>query len=166
MNKSAINSIWVTSGIACLLLLTGCAGVSLLDKIKYSDIKPVYPMPFVGDTMFEVTVDSLTPTLKWEAQEGIKQYDVVVWDCLSKMAGVLAEDRGQRVFYAKQITNASVTVTPKLEPDHLYLWSVRASNTQVWSTYTTSDWLGFMDEHPRYSEGLNYKFRTPKISAE
>ncbi len=165
MNKSAINSLWVTSGIACLLLFTGCAGVSLLDKITYSGIKPVYPMPFVGDTMYEVTVDSLTPTLKWKAQAGVNQYDVAVWDCSSQMAGWKAENRGQRLFYVKQITDTSVTVTPKLEPDHLYLWSVRASDTQVWSTYKTSDWLGFTEINPNYSKGLNYKFRTPKQTA-
>lgn len=162
MNKSALSSLWVTFGIACLLLITGCAGVSLTDYVTYSGIKPVYPMPFIVDSMFEVTVDTLTPTLKWKAQEGINQYDVAVWDCPTKVAGRLAEDRGQRVFYAKQIADTSVTVTPKLEPDHLYLWSVRVSGTQAWSTYKTTNWK----EYTSYSAGLNYKFRTPKVSAK
>ena len=171
---------------ALLAVVSGCAGVAVTEKVTYSGIKPEYPMPFAGFTDVEVIIDSLTPTLKWQAKEGIKEYDIAVWDSPFKQHDKSfkqimedsygtnrkdndpfsrrPEERGERVFYAKQITGTSVTVTPELKPDHFYLWSVRASGTEEWSTYRQYDWLSAAALQPQHSKGHSYKFYTPKAA--
>jgi len=192
MNKTMGKFLLTAINCALLALATGCAGVAIGEKVTYHGIKPVYPMPFYMSSDLEVTIDSLTPTLKWEGKEGVQTYDVAVWDTpfkqyfekksfkqimvdnfgenqkensLDSKYARRPEELGERVFYAKLIAGTSVTVTPELKPNHLYLWSVRSSGTEEWSTYDQYDWLGAAAGQPQSSTGHSYKFRTPNQTA-
>jgi hypothetical protein len=163
--KTTLSRALCALAAAALLATGGCAGVSITQVMSYPVIKPEYPMPFVGDSMYSVTVDSLTPTLRWKAKSGVDKYDVAVWESPSQLAGMTItgssiEELGDQVFFSQGIDGQSVTVTPELKPDKLYFWSVRPARTRVWSTYKSHE-LDFSTV-----EGLHFKFCTPKAVAQ
>lgn len=192
MCKLTKQTIIAFMGCGLLAVLAGCAGASLNEIIKYQGIKPIYPMPFasMAGSDFEVTVDSLTPTLKWQASGGSQGYDVAVWEQAvntnntnfwkgfssaltvdkkygSSLKGYDAakrerkEVRGERIFFAKQVTNNEVMIMPELKSNHLYFWSVKVSGTEQWSTFSADDWVYRLDGGRDLSVGRFYKFRTP-----
>ena len=158
--------------IGCsILTLTGCASCSINSLPTYPDIKPEYPPPFVASETYTnlnvdatVTVNSLTPTLRWAAKTGVQKYDVAVWTCPDRyLTGQFAQELGDQVFFTKGIQELEVRVTPALKPGIRYYWSVRPSGTEQWSTYNLHNILAHAAlDTSSSSYNLHFKFYTPK----
>lgn len=154
-----------------VITLTGCGGFLQTAMPTYPDIKPEYPLPFVANYSSAdlnvdatVTVDSLTPTLRWAPQTGVQKYDVAVWTCPSRyLTGQFEQELGDQVFFTKEIRGLSVRITPALKPGIRYYWSVRPSGTEKWSTYNIHDYFKHaVLDRSSSSYNLHFKFRTPK----
>ncbi len=158
--------------LLCPVLAMGMAGCTDgLLRVTYSGIKPSYPLPLGnkdpvgihGNVDPSVRVESTTPILKWDAKEGIRNYDVAVWECPTRyLTGMFAAELGQQVFFSSGVQGLSVKVTPPLKSKKRYYWSVRPSGTELWSTYDIYDPMAYATlQHTRSSKGQYFKFSTP-----
>ena len=149
--------------------VAGCTDGLL--TVTYSGVKPVYPLPLAdsmplgvnGNVDPSVTVESTTPTLKWNAEEGVRSYDVAVWECPRRyLTGMFAQELGEQVFFASRVPGDSVKITPPLKSMQRYFWSVRPTGTESWSTYNIYEPLKYAALQPTgSSKGLYYKFVVP-----
>jgi hypothetical protein len=120
--------------IVWLLLLAGCVN----PRYPVSGLRPIYPPPGHQPQWF-VTVDSLTPTLRWEAFP--RPADVVRDGRLAGLAGVTYDLRIWRVSesgdglpypgalaYSRDgLVGPQHTLETPLEGGRKYVWTVRAA---------------------------------------
>jgi hypothetical protein len=146
-------------------LLTSCT-------TQYNGVKPVSPgayMPYepsaweflnpINPGLVRMThdkpvpqVDSLQPTLKWEAVPNVESYDVIIYRGVPKdrpdvtYSGIeKLEDKrtgwfvaGKEVYYREAIRDTSHRVEEPLQTNAVFVWSVRTrtgTNVSDWSTY-------------------------------
>lgn len=160
-----IKTIQNAAALLATLVLTACA-------TKYNGIKPVSPgayMPYeksnweilnpFNSDLIRLThdkpipsVDSLQPTLRWEAVAGVDSYDVTIYTGVPKDPAQVTLTgkeklekkrtgwfvKGVEVYYREAIRNSSHRVEEPLQPDTAYVWSVRTrtgTNASPWATY-------------------------------
>ena len=87
--------------------------------------------------------------------------DVAVWKGCEAATG--HELLGERIFFEREIRGLSVKISPPLEPDKLYYWSVRPTGNRQWSTYHARTLTGYDLIDSQNGDGLHFKFLTPKI---
>jgi hypothetical protein len=125
---------------ACTLLLTSCATPE-----KYNGgVQPVSPIPPLANARLLTTVKSLQPTLSWKSvgSNGSK-YDVMICTGIGKPPGLYSNyyntwKQGVEVYYREGIEGCSHQVEQPLEPNTVYVWSVRkrsGANVGPWCTY-------------------------------
>ena len=121
------------------------------------------PVDYISPWLVE-KVDSLHPTLAWKGTTSdVESYDLIVYSGVYILrSGVTPHyERGVKVYYREGIMGTSHQIEESLEPDTVYLWSVRTrmgSNLGDWSTY---DFTRFMDP-PVTMTNQWWRFRTPK----
>ncbi len=133
----------------CSLALIGCA--------TYTGIKPIYP-PGHRFGGIPKTVDSLTPTLRWEpSPEPNATYDLIIYESIGEYSFWKSETRGvpgQEAYYREGLQETVHEIEEPLKPDTEYQWSVRVRRgTKV------SDWSLY---HINGNYNLHFIFRTPE----
>lgn len=139
------------------LLLYGCTSFSL--------IKPVYP-PVGNPNKDPDEVESLQPTLQWEASDSPDAtYDLIVFEGSKEESFWEGTKRsiGDTVCYKENLKETSYTFDKKLKPDTEYYWSIRIRRPGFISNWSTYDWDMFLVlSYVRVSNSL-FRFKTPKI---
>lgn len=164
--------------IAALVpFLTSCVDT----KTQYhSGVEPVSPVPitiFVAphpSPNHAITkVDSLQPTLSWKCEDSSKmKFDVIVYTGVWTAPGFFQP--GVEVYYREGIEGFSHHVEQRLEPNSVYVWSVRThtgTNVESWSTFDFQRGNTWMSGNPlsgqswgvaQAGQNLWWSFRTPR----
>jgi len=80
--------------------------------------------------------DSLQPTLRWEPFQGNDvTYDLIIWRAIGIYKGGIQPT--ELVYNRTGLSEASHTIEIPLQPDTLYLWTVRARYTSAGTTKMT-----------------------------
>jgi hypothetical protein len=143
--------------VFCLVLF-GCGATA------FKEIKPIYPK--VGHPDYPKTVDSLQPKLEWKpTADSDVSYDLIIYNCIEDNSWGRQGPRFTAkdvVYYREAVTETECKIEKTLEPDTVYIWSVRVRRgTEVsdWSAYdytmATPDMRMTWKNHPFY-------FKTPK----
>jgi hypothetical protein len=110
------------------------------------------------------TVDSLMPTLAWQAAapSGFT-YDVAVYESLviNPVPGFIRTLRGPLAAYAEGLEAPSWQIGHALRPDRKYEWSVRLRDGDAVSTWTTTGSFAFYVVAFFSSSGKWFGFTTP-----
>jgi len=129
---------------------------------QYPALRPVSPVPaacYGKKTLcWPETVDSLQPTLVWQAvADPATTYDLVI--VKAKTTGPIPRP-GEQVYYREHLEGASHHVESPLLPKTLYLWSVRTRADVVgpWSTFNFEKAEGIRRE---WAHGALWQFQTP-----
>lgn len=113
------------------VLLIACVSSQRVYSIASPSPRLKSPSMFVLGTGVP-QVDTLSPTFEWIPQKGIgPPYELVVYNSL---AGYPAEV----AYSVSGLTSTSHRVTTPLQPDRLYLWTVRGSlgnGVSDWASY-------------------------------
>lgn len=182
-----------TIALLCVGTLTSCT-------IHHNVVKPLSPgaympyekpfwaklvdSPLNPDTDKPVpTVESLRPTLKWEAVPGALDYDLIIYTAIPKdpvrltWAGMEKVDRkrtgffvlGKEIYYREAVGGTSHVVAEPLAPDSVFVWSVRTrtgTNVSPWATYDFHKGYKVIGDGPGVPgvSGHNWwwPFQTPK----
>jgi len=93
-------------------------------------------------------VESLQPTLQWEAVAGVESYDLIICKGtpIGIESGIISTEEakhgsleaGEEIYYREAIGKNSHRVEEPLLPDSVYVWSVRTrtgTNVSAWSKY-------------------------------
>ncbi len=141
---------WIYILIISLLGLNACSAFPVL--------KPIYPEAMTTP----VTLDSLSPTLKWKPfSEPNVTYDVVIYDVITAKSPAERKAMGKVVYYREGLKEPQHKIETPLRPSTEYYWSVRVRRGEKvsdWSTYSYFVYLGV-----GYSSGDNlpFMFKTP-----
>lgn len=111
------------------------------------------------------TVDSLTPTLAWQAAPNAGfTYDVAVYESLviNPIPGFTRTMRGPLAAYAEGLEAPRWQISSALRPDRKYEWSVRLRAGDDVSTWTTTGAFTFYVVAISSSSGKWFGFTTPK----
>lgn len=156
---------------AALTWVVGCAGT-----VPVSGLRPNYPEP----SLKFVEVDSLQPTLSWEAfprpidlavdKEGVQgrvsnvTYDLRIWRADEESP---REYPAEIVYERRGLREPWHTIEQPLKPSFMYFWSIRA-RFELDGQPRVTQWG--VTEHPQCSQlgrlpivpnPLHYRFRTP-----
>lgn len=139
--------------VAVVIGLAGCA-------TSFPGVKPLYPP--AGNPILPPKVDSLQPTLRWEASKTPDvSYDVVIYEGIEIVKWNPEERQvGKMVYYREAIQGTEHKLEEPLKPDALYYWSVRTrkgDRYSGWSRYDYSELGGLA----YYSVNALFSFRTP-----
>ncbi len=141
---------WRLALALILLGLVGCATPHV--------VTPIYPK--VGNPMSPATVDSLLPTLKWQALDsGDATYDLVIYESLTTKEGKKA--LGREVYYRKGLAGTEHRLEEPLKPDTEYYWSVRVRKGDTVSKWATYDYDLFLGAAYMWAWNKPFIFRTP-----
>lgn len=160
---------------AAIVVLSGCSSVT------YKYVQPVAPA-ISGNFMEYPVVESLQPTLKWQAMPDafkdatIESYDVAVYPAPKREMGLmdslnaaLQQQFGDPVYSKDGIKATELKVDKPLRPDTKYVWTVRvhykkggADAVSPWASYDAK----VRKEYVLYSETATvndacFGFRTP-----
>ena len=141
--------------LAVLMMFSSC--------VSYSDLRPMYPE--VGHPVYHViTVESLRPTLRWQASPKAKEgYDLVVYEGPETFFAYMERGEHTTVYAREGIQQTEHALETPLQPDRYYLWSVRehtAAGTADWSKYTYSSALP-VPPFFWWTSGQLFRFKTP-----
>lgn len=145
----------------CLALLAsslvGCS------TRKYSGTTPIYPAMGYMEFGHYPVVNSLQPELKWkEIKTPNQTYELGIWESLGMQALQRKKSWGKPVYFAKDITNPSHTVSSPLKPDKEYHWSVRTREGQTVSPWSSFDEDTFAGLAYAWKKNTAFGFKTPK----
>lgn len=148
---------FTTSSLASLTVLFFLSGCS----VSYNGLKPVYPSPPIS---FKRGVDSLTPTLAWEAYPGQNvEYELRIFEEEVSTESTLGLHRRypSLVYSRSEISGTQHKVEEPLKPNHYYMWAIKPTGDEhEWSSY---DYFYFFVIAWGYGENLPYSFRTPSL---
>lgn len=161
--------------VAGLTWVVGCAGT-----VPVSGLRPHYPEP----SLKFVEVDSLQPTLSWEAfprpidleidKEGMRRrvsnvtYDLRIWRADEESP---REYPAEIVYERRGLREPWHTIEQPLQPSSMYFWSIRARfeldgqpRVTQWGVTRASDFSDFGALRPRWAtvpHPDHYRFETP-----
>jgi len=145
----------ITKILTISILLTGCS-------LSHNGVKPVYPS--VGFNSLNINVDSLTPTLKWEAYSGEDvKYELRIFEeKVSEGSTLGLHHRYPSLVYSRSnISGTEHTVETPLKPSHYYMWAVKPVEGETeWSSY---DFFYFYVLVWGYGQKVPYHFWTPYV---
>lgn len=127
----------------------------------YHGIKPVYPS--VGHPAYHIAeVDSLHPTLKWEASKELDTaYDLKIMSSADDQNHLYWQKiELKTVYHREKLAGSEHTIEEPLKPLHQYYWAVKASSADSndWSYYNYHLFAVF---NYFYASHLLYSFTTP-----
>ena len=119
-----------------LALLGGCA--------NFKEVKPIYPK--VGHPDYPKIVDSLQPKFQWKPIAGSDvTYDLIIYECSEDTSFIPKKEQrstARRVaYYREGVTETECKIEEPLEPNTVYIWSVRVrrgKEVSDWSVYNYS----------------------------
>jgi hypothetical protein len=143
-------------GLAVLpIFISGCEmprsyGTSLFGIPIHACISPIYPAMGYGYVYRYLTIDTLTPELKWrDLKKRGQTYDVAIWETpyrsiedVDKKADQLQSSWGELIFYTNNIPTNFYQITIPLKPDTYYNWSVRirdGEKVKSWSSFNQAE---------------------------
>lgn len=149
------------------LLFSGCTMTNF-----HGGIEPI--SPDAGNPVFADTVDSLSPTFRWEPDvEDPHTYDLAIWDVGSfAQKGIWPttayvpmgnKEPGPQVYLKENIPVAEHTLEVALAPDTLYLWSIRTRLDDKVSDWATYDFHVYWTDTVESGQGWYYLFKTPEM---
>jgi hypothetical protein len=152
------------------IFLTGCAGA----PVYKGGVKPIYP-----ETDWGTTVDSLTPTFRWQSDTPSPcKYDFAIWDVelikdqyrgnIRRRFGI-----GTLLYYKEALPLPEHTIEIPLAPDNVYYWSVRfrcEDNVSDWAKVYFIDFYRVGDQISdailNTTQHYYYMFLTPKTDGK
>lgn len=142
------------------VLSLGCARVNVR-----GDVRPVYPkLTQFGRFSWDhvPTVDSLTPTFRWEGVNLNKgqTWDFAIWDAVRSIGTVVSQySPGMQIYYRQGLKETSHKPEIQLLPLKKYFWSVKLSGAERWTTFDCV--VGVKDVMGRSFEHYLFFFETP-----
>jgi len=133
-------------------------------------IKPLYPP--VSEPSVTPKVDSLQPTLRWEASKTVDvSYDVIIYEGIEVVYPnpLLAPSTpqyqvGKMAYYREAIDATEHRLEEPLKPDRVYFWSVRTRKGDRHSDWARYDYTLFLGVGYTQVTNAMFSFRTPKTS--
>ena len=152
--------LWVVISGGCLGL-TACVPWT---TFQVHGLTPVHP-EVSGWRV--ATVESVTPTFRWEAPaaEPDVRYDLIIYESLGHSWSMLMM-LGKEVYYREGLTKPEHQVEEPLRPSTAYYWSVRVrrgGQLSDWSRYDYTNWFFplFVPVAEKW-EWPFFRFMTPK----
>ena len=145
---------------AALLAAIPYLGNATHDRLRNSAV----PLVQAADSRWTVpvpTIQTLCPTFEWTAaKETGVVYDLIICEGVAETHGYWTA--GKAVHHREGITTTKYTHAQPLQPNTIYVWSVRSRSgdkSSKWAEYMDGDW-SCLQTGPRRNEIL-WPFKTP-----
>lgn len=146
--------------LLCLTFLSGCTMVT-----SGRGLKPVFPE--AGNPNVPETIDSLTPTFKWESNSDTSStYDLIIYECHEQGNWFVGRTklRGPLAYYREGLIQTEHKIERTLKPDTVYFWNLRSRVGDRVSEWASYKWVTFAVIAAADGSSNYFLFKTPNIS--
>ena len=138
--RASYKRFWTSNLTLSLLALTSCIG-----RASHPLIQPITPKSHRFWNVSEPKVDSLLPAFRWKLRSKFiapdVTYDFVIYHAIFNNGQLPNWLPGPVVYYVEGLQVPEFRVDKPLNPNKLYLWSIRIRNGATVSEWATYDYV-------------------------